>query len=51
MYGVPTLDVGGQLFWGNDAHEFALAVLHRPELLDTPEMRRVGQLPVGVRRG
>lgn len=50
VYGVPTLDVGGQLFWGNDAHAFALAVLHRPELLDTPEMRRVAQLPVGVRR-
>ena len=50
VFGVPTLDVGGQLFWGNDAHEFALAALRHPELLDTPEMRRVGQLPVGVRR-
>jgi 2-hydroxychromene-2-carboxylate isomerase len=50
VYGVPTLDVGGQLFWGNDAHEFALAVLRQPDLLDTPEMRRVAQLPVGVRR-
>jgi 2-hydroxychromene-2-carboxylate isomerase len=51
VFGVPTLDVHGQLFWGNDAHEFALAVLREPALLDTPEMRRVGMLPVGVRRG
>jgi 2-hydroxychromene-2-carboxylate isomerase len=51
VFGVPTLDVGGELFWGNDAHEFALAALRQPGLLDTPEMQRVRELPVGVRRG
>ena len=29
VFGVPTLQVGDALFWGNDAHAFALAVLRR----------------------
>ncbi|MGH8145341.1 MAG: 2-hydroxychromene-2-carboxylate isomerase, partial [Rhodanobacteraceae bacterium] len=32
VFGVPTLSVGGRLFWGDDAHDFALAVLSEPEL-------------------
>ena len=28
VFGVPTLQVGDALFWGNDAHAFALAALH-----------------------
>ena len=51
VFGVPTLAVGGELFWGNDAHDFALAVLRDPGLLQAPEMARVARLPVGVHRG
>ena len=50
VFGVPTLAVAGELFWGNDAHEFALAALEHPELLQTPEMQRVSRLPQAVRR-
>ena len=50
VYGVPTLVFDGSMFWGNDAHAFALAALHDPGLLDDPEMRRVGALPVAVQR-
>ena len=50
VYGVPTLALGDQLFWGNDAHGFALAALRNPEVLADPEMQRVGALPVGVQR-
>lgn len=50
VFGVPTLAVGNTLFWGNDVHEFALEAVANPDLLDDPEMRRVEQLPVGVRR-
>ncbi|MFC5571333.1 2-hydroxychromene-2-carboxylate isomerase [Lysobacter yangpyeongensis] len=50
VYGVPTLAFGDQLFWGNDAHDFALAALRNPALLDDPEMQRVATLPVGVQR-
>lgn len=50
VFGVPTLQIGDGLFWGADAHEFALAVLRDPTLLDDAEMRRVASLPVGVVR-
>ncbi|MBB1061276.1 2-hydroxychromene-2-carboxylate isomerase [Lysobacter spongiae] len=50
VHGVPTLAIGEALFWGNDAHEFALACLKDPGLLGRGEMARVAQLPVGIRR-
>jgi 2-hydroxychromene-2-carboxylate isomerase len=50
VYGVPTLAIEGRLFWGNDAHGFALQALQDPALLSDPEMERVAQLPVGIHR-
>ncbi|MCF7222179.1 2-hydroxychromene-2-carboxylate isomerase [Marilutibacter chinensis] len=50
VYGVPTLAIGDQLFWGNDAHDFAMAVLADPALPASAEMQRVSSLPVGVQR-
>ena len=50
VFGVPTLQVGEALFWGNDAHDFALAVLDDPTLLDEGEMRRIASLPVAASR-
>lgn len=51
VFGVPTLAIGSQLFWGLDAHGFALAALEDPALLDDPEMQRVASLPIGASRG
>ena len=50
VFGVPTLAFGGELFWGNDTHEFALAALRDPAVMADPEMQRLGALPVGVSR-
>ncbi|KGQ18061.1 Thioredoxin oxidoreductase [Lysobacter dokdonensis DS-58] len=50
VYGVPTLRIGDDLFWGNDAHGFALAALHDPTLLEEAAMQRVSTLPVGISR-
>ena len=50
VFGVPTLEVDGAMFWGNDAHAFALAALADPALLETAEMQRVSTLPVGIAR-
>ena len=51
VYGVPTLAFeDGQLFWGNDAHDFALAALRDPAVLADADMQRVSQLPVGLQR-
>lgn len=50
IYGVPTLSVGDELFWGYDATDFALAAMHDASLLQDEEMRRVSGLPVGLQR-
>jgi 2-hydroxychromene-2-carboxylate isomerase len=49
VFGVPTLRVRDELFWGNDATELALAYARDPAALDA-EMRRVDQLPEAVQR-
>jgi 2-hydroxychromene-2-carboxylate isomerase len=50
VWGVPTLQVGEALFWGNDATDFALAAVHDPSVLHEPEMARVAGLPVAAMR-
>lgn len=50
VFGVPTLSIDGHLFWGDDAHEFALAYLRDPALWEEPEMQRVATLPYGATR-
>jgi 2-hydroxychromene-2-carboxylate isomerase len=50
VFGVPTLAFDDHLFWGNDAHAFAIAALRNPALLADPEMQRIATLPVGVQR-
>ena len=51
VFGVPTLSIDAQLFWGLDAHAFALAALHDPGVLADAEMQRLGNLPIGAARG
>lgn len=50
VFGVPSLQVGQDLFWGNDAHDLMLAVLADPAMLQRGTMGRLGDLPEGVRR-
>jgi hypothetical protein len=50
VFGVPTLSIDEQLFWGNDSVDFAAAYLHDPGILDTEEMRRIDSLPVAAAR-
>ncbi len=50
VFGVPTLIVDGQLFWGADATDFARAYLVDPKIVATDEMKRVTMLPMGVSR-
>lgn len=50
VFGVPTLVIADQLFWGNDATEMALQFLENPSLFETAEMRRLDALPIGVQR-
>jgi 2-hydroxychromene-2-carboxylate isomerase len=50
VFGVPTLEVDGELFWGADAMDFARAFFDDPSVLRNDETRRVDALPVGAAR-
>jgi 2-hydroxychromene-2-carboxylate isomerase len=50
VFGVPTYEVDGELFWGADALGFVNAFLADPAALRNEEMRRVDGLPVGAAR-
>lgn len=50
VFGVPTLQVGERLFWGNDATGMALAYLADPAGFDDEDMRRVEDLPAAAHR-
>jgi 2-hydroxychromene-2-carboxylate isomerase len=50
VWGVPTFDVGGQLFWGADSFPMLLSFLENPRLFENEEMRRIETLPIGATR-
>ena len=52
VFGVPSLVVDGEVFWGADSIEFVKAFLEDAGTLQNEEMRRVASLPVGaIRKG
>ena len=50
VFGVPTLLIDDEIFWGADAIDFARAYLANPAIMRTDEMQRVTTLPVGASR-
>lgn len=50
VFGVPTLAIGNELFWGVDATEMAMDYVAQGCRFADPEMARVADLPVGVER-
>ncbi len=50
VFGVPTFEVDGELFWGADAIGFVNAYLSNSAVLENDEMRRADALPVGAAR-
>lgn len=50
VFGVPTVAVGDELFWGEDMTEMLIDYLDHPAAFDTPEFRRLRTLPVGIER-
>ncbi len=50
VFGVPTLEIDGELFWGVDGTDFARAYLDDPALLRAPAMARLATLPAGASR-
>ena len=49
VFGVPTLHVRDELFWGNDATGLALAYARDPDVLDA-QMRGVDAIPEAIQR-
>ncbi len=50
LFGVPSLVVDGQVFWGNDALPMLRAYLQGDPWFQSPDWTGVAQLPVGVQR-
>jgi 2-hydroxychromene-2-carboxylate isomerase len=50
VFGVPTLRIGHELFWGNDASEMVEDWLANPVRFESEEYRRIANLPLGVQR-
>jgi 2-hydroxychromene-2-carboxylate isomerase len=50
VFGVPTLAIGDELFWGFDATDYALAYLKDPAILSSAEAQRLRALPASVER-
>lgn len=50
IFGVPTLLIDGEVFWGGDAMDMALAFLDDPAMFSKGEMARLGAVEVGVVR-
>lgn len=50
IFGVPTLVIGDELFWGHDAFDMALEYLRHPDAFRDPDMQAANTLPVGVTR-
>ena len=50
VFGVPTFDVDGELFWGADSLEFLKAFLKDSSVVKNQEMQRLDDLPVAAAR-
>lgn len=50
VFGIPTFVLGSQLFWGEDATDMLLHHLAHPDWLESEELRRISNLPVGIVR-
>ncbi len=50
IYGVPTLSVNDETFWGVDATDMAADYLSNAHAFESPEMQRVSDLPIASER-
>jgi 2-hydroxychromene-2-carboxylate isomerase len=50
VFGVPTLVIGEELFWGHDAIDMALDYLKNPGAFSDAAMRAIDQLPIAAAR-
>ncbi|KVS43621.1 2-hydroxychromene-2-carboxylate isomerase [Burkholderia ubonensis] len=51
VFGVPTFELDGNLFWGEDSTAMFVDCVASRAWLDSPEVQRISALPDGIRRG
>ena len=50
VFGVPTLAVRGQNFWGSDTIAWCNAFVDQPQMFDSGEMKRAAEIGIGAAR-
>ena len=50
IYGVPTILINEERFWGLDQTQMMLDYLENPQLMEAPEIQRLTSLPQGASR-
>jgi 2-hydroxychromene-2-carboxylate isomerase len=50
VFGVPTLVIGEELFWGHDAVDMAFDYLEQPQAFVDPDMKIIDTLPIAATR-
>ena len=50
VFGVPTFEADGELFWGADSIEFLKAFFKNPSIIRNDEIRRLDELPAAATR-
>jgi 2-hydroxychromene-2-carboxylate isomerase len=50
IFGVPTLVIGRDFFWGHDAFDMALEYLAAPQAFNDEAMQAIESLPIGAER-
>ncbi len=50
VFGVPSFEAGGEIFWGVDSIDFLKAFLVDASVVQNAQMRRLDSLPVGASR-
>ena len=50
VLGVPSFVIDDQVFWGGNATEILLDYLDDPALVQTQEMERISEMPMGLTR-
>lgn len=51
VFGVPTIAVEKELFWGYDTTDMAVSYIKDSQAFEDSEMQRLSNLPIGVERG
>jgi 2-hydroxychromene-2-carboxylate isomerase len=50
VFGIPTFEIGGELFWGDDVTDMMLDFLDNPHLFQVGDLARLTNMPIAATR-